>query len=191
MRPRLFCVFCVLSRIAICCYIIRRFWRAHVLDRQVVLNKRLPLLGGTQYSFRCFLCLGGHIMCYIIVLTWHLLDSKPWVVFNHLLIIVFFLLGGDSEESLVVQMECPAWCSGGRRPLIAGCNPPSLGFEPQTNLRPQTRGNLVSLWEFDLNDGRILWRCALPTKRHYRGVRNFRLERKLFFHLLSTWQGTR
>ena len=26
----------------------------------------------------------------------------------------------DSEESSSVRMECPAWCSGGRRPLIAG-----------------------------------------------------------------------
>ena len=27
----------------------------------------------------------------------------------------------DSEEYVLVLMECPAWCSGGRRPLIAGC----------------------------------------------------------------------
>ena len=32
----------------------------------------------------------------------------------------------DSEEAFMVRMECPAWYSGGRRPLIAGYLPVSV-----------------------------------------------------------------
>jgi len=51
----------------------------------------------------------------------------------------------DSEESFWSGWNIPAWCSRGRRPLIAGClslqrlwswltrNPPSLGLEPRTS----------------------------------------------------------
>ena len=45
--------------------------------------------------------------------------EKLWVIV--MLFVCFFGGEGDSEESFWSRWNAPAWCSGGRRPLIAGC----------------------------------------------------------------------
>ena len=67
----------------------------------------------------------------------------------------------DSEESFLVRMKCPAWCSGGQRPWIAGC----LSLQRLIMDLPLTRPVRDSNLGPPASESRPF--CQLSCRRHY------------------------
>ena len=104
-----------------------------------------------------------------------------------LVLCLWFLI----RRSLLVRMECPAWCSGGRRPLIAGCLPGT--FRVLVLLRldsgtacPLFQRDPVLLRDLGKKKHKIICYCVFETCRYVFVSREVLKYRSLW---KSAWPG--
>ena len=122
IRPHLLYALFTVSRITMICCIVRQFCRKHVLTRSSV-RQEVVLDGSPCVALASALARSSseaapmgaarRAMAAIPRPT----AGGPRTMASS--IVYSFVL--DSEESFWSGWNSPAWCSGGRRPLIAGC----------------------------------------------------------------------